>query len=82
MMECFENYFGKYPFWKDGYALVETSYLGMEHQSAIAYGNNFLPGYNGNISHIDNLDFDFIIAIKPKIIEIGNSRYERKDGFL
>jgi len=62
MMSCFENYFGKYPFWNDGYALVETSYLGMEHQSAIAYGNNFLPGYHGNTSHIDGLDFDFIIV--------------------
>ena len=45
MMECFEKYFGAYPFWNDGYALVETPYLGMEHQSAIAYGNNYLPGY-------------------------------------
>ena len=62
MMECFENYFGIYPFWDDGYALVETSYLGMEHQSAIAYGNNFLPGYHGNTSYIDGLDFDFIIV--------------------
>ena len=62
MMSCFENYFGKYPFWNDGYALVETSYLGMEHQSAIAYGNDFLAGYHGNISHIDGLDFDFIIV--------------------
>ena len=62
MMACFESYFGVYPFWNDGYALVETSYLGMEHQSAIAYGNNFLPGYYGNTSHIDGLDFDFIIV--------------------
>jgi aminopeptidase N len=62
MMECFENYFGKYPFWNDGYALVETSYLGMEHQSAIAYGNDFLPGYHGHTSHIDDLEFDFIIV--------------------
>ena len=34
------------------------------------------------IFELENLDFDFILAIKPKIIEIGNSRYERKDGFL
>ena len=47
MLECFENYFGKYPFINDGYSLIETSYLGMEHQSGIAYGNKFLPGYNG-----------------------------------
>tara|TARA_B100000902_G_scaffold388416_1_gene434020 strand:- start:365 stop:2011 length:1647 start_codon:yes stop_codon:yes gene_type:complete len=73
MMNCFENYFGMYPFWNDGYALVETSYLGMEHQSAIAYGNNFLPGYNGNISHIDSLDFDFIIVHETGHEWWGNS---------
>ena len=73
MMECFENYFGKYPFWNDGYALVETSYLGMEHQSAIAYGNDFLPGYHGNRSHIDGLDFDFIIVHESGHEWWGNS---------
>lgn len=41
MMACFEKYFGRYPFWRDGYALVETNYWGMEHQGAIAYGNNY-----------------------------------------
>ena len=73
MMECFENYFGKYPFWNDGYALVETPYLGMEHQSAIAYGNDFLPGYYGNTSHIDGLDFDFIIVHESGHEWWGNS---------
>ena len=73
MMECFENYFGAYPFWNDGYALVETPYLGMEHQSAIAYGNDFLPGYYGNISHIDGLDFDFIIVHESGHEWWGNS---------
>ena len=73
MMRCFENYFGVYPFWDDGYALVETSYLGMEHQSAIAYGNNFLPGYNGNTSLIDGLDFDFIIVHESGHEWWGNS---------
>ena len=42
--------------------LLRRPYLGMEHQSAIAYGNDFLPGYHGNTSHIDGLDFDFIIV--------------------
>ena len=73
MMNCFEKYFGKYPFWEDGYSLVETSYLGMEHQSAIAYGNNFLPGYNGNTSYIDNLSFDFIIVHESGHEWWGNS---------
>ncbi len=47
MLKCYEEYFGKYPFWKDGYALVESPYLGMEHQGAVAYGNKFMNGYMG-----------------------------------
>ncbi len=47
MLACYENLFGKYPFWKDGFALVETPYLGMEHQGAIAYGNGYVNGYQG-----------------------------------
>lgn len=61
MLECFEKYFGPYPFWNDGYKLVESSYLGMEHQSAIAYGNGYQNGYSGyDISGI-GLQYDFII---------------------
>lgn len=48
MMDCFQSKFGVYPFMEDGYKLVETSYLGMEHQSAVAYGNKFQQGYLGN----------------------------------
>jgi aminopeptidase N len=73
MMECFENYFGVYPFWNDGYALVETPYLGMEHQSAIAYGNDYLPGYHGNTRFIDGLAFDFIIVHESGHEWWGNS---------
>lgn len=47
MLECFEFWFGPFPFYEDGYRLVETPYLGMEHQSAIAYGNKFRKGYMG-----------------------------------
>ena len=47
MLDCFESKFGKYPFYEDSYKLVETPYLGMEHQSAVAYGNNFKKGYMG-----------------------------------
>jgi len=61
MLSCFEEYFGKFPFWKDNYKLVETPYLGMEHQTAIAYGNNYKEGYNGfDFSRI-GLKFDYII---------------------
>lgn len=48
MMDCFQSKFGKYPFSDDGYKLVETPYLGMEHQSAVAYGNHYMKGYMGN----------------------------------
>lgn len=47
MMDCFQAKFGKYPFTEDGYKLVETSYLGMEHQSAVSYGNKYKNGYSG-----------------------------------
>lgn len=47
MLKCFEYWFGPYPFYKDGYKLVESPHLGMEHQSAVAYGNKFMNGYLG-----------------------------------
>ncbi len=47
MLKCFENWFGPYPFYEDGYKLVESSHLGMEHQSATAYGNHYVDGYLG-----------------------------------
>jgi aminopeptidase N len=45
MLHCFEYWFGPYPFYEDGYKLVESSHLGMEHQSATAYGNHYVNGY-------------------------------------
>ena len=47
MLSCFENRVGPYPFYEDGYKMIETSFLGMEHQSGIAYGNKYLRGYLG-----------------------------------
>lgn len=47
MLRAFEYWFGPYPFYEDGYKLVETPFLGMEHQSAIAYGNGYRNGYLG-----------------------------------
>lgn len=73
MLECYEKYLGKYPFWNDGYALVETPYLGMEHQGAIAYGNKFRSGYNGiDFSRI-GLTFDYIIIHETGHEWWGNS---------
>ncbi len=47
VLACFEHWFGPYPWYRDGYKLVETPHLGMEHQSAVAYGNRYLNGYRG-----------------------------------
>ena len=45
MIEAYQKYFGEYPFKKDGYKLIEVPYSGMEHQSAVTYGNRFANGY-------------------------------------
>jgi len=45
MIEAFQHYFGEYPFKKDGYKLIQAPYSGMEHQSAVTYGNHFANGY-------------------------------------
>lgn len=47
-MEALEHWFGPYPFYEDGYKLVEAPYLGMEHQSSVTYGNGYQYGYKGN----------------------------------
>ena len=47
MLRSFEYWFGPYPFYEDGYKLVQSPHLGMEHQSAVAYGNGFQNGYRG-----------------------------------
>ena len=47
MLKSFEHWFGPYPFYEDGFKLVESPHLGMEHQSAVAYGNGYRNGYRG-----------------------------------
>ncbi|RYY10615.1 MAG: M1 family peptidase, partial [Chitinophagaceae bacterium] len=63
MLKCFEHWFGPYPFYKDGFKLVESPHLGMEHQSAVAYGNGYQNGYLGrDLSGTGwGLKWDFII---------------------
>ncbi len=63
MLEAFEHWFGPYPFYEDGFKLVEVPYLGMEHQSSVTYGNNYKNGYLGkDLSKTGwGLKFDFII---------------------
>lgn len=63
MLEAFEYWFGPYPFYEDGFKLVEVPYLGMEHQSSVTYGNHYMNGYMGrDLSGTGwGLKFDFII---------------------
>jgi aminopeptidase N len=75
MLQCFERWFGPYPWYEDGYKLVETPHLGMEHQSAVAYGNRYLNGYLGrDLSHTGlGLRWDFIIVHESAHEWWGNS---------
>jgi aminopeptidase N len=75
MMECFERMLGPFPWYADGYKLVQAPFLGMEHQSAIAYGNNFMNGYRGmDISHSGHGNkFDYIIVHESGHEWYGNS---------
>ena len=64
MLAAFEHWFGPYPFYEDGYKLVEVPYAGMEHQSSVTYGNGFKNGYLGrDVSGTGwGNKFDFIIV--------------------
>jgi aminopeptidase N len=64
MIKAFEHWFGPYPFYEDGYKLVESPHLGMEHQSATAYGNQYKNGYLGrDLSNTGwGLKWDYIIV--------------------
>ena len=75
MMDCFQEKFGVYPFTSDGFKLVETPYLGMEHQSAVAYGNRYMKGYLGyDISGSGvGTRFDYIIIHETGHEWFGNS---------
>jgi len=75
MMDCFQKHFGQYPFYEDGYKLVETPYLGMEHQSAVAYGNKYKKGYmgyDGTMTGI-GMKFDYITIHETGHEWFGNS---------
>ena len=47
IIKAFEHWFGPYPFYEDGFKIVEVPYLGMEHQSSVTYGNGYNNGYLG-----------------------------------
>jgi aminopeptidase N len=76
MMKAFEYWFGPYPFYEDGYKLVDAPHLGMEHQSAIAYGNGYQNGYKdrGDLSGSGwGLKWDFIIVHESAHEWFGNN---------
>ncbi len=75
MLDAYEHYFGEYPFDKDGYKLIEVPYSGMEHQSAVSYGNHFTNGYLGRdwTGVGISLKFDFIIIHESGHEWFGNA---------
>ena len=75
MIEAFEKYFGEYPFKKDGFKLIEVPYSGMEHQSAVTYGNHFANGYlERDWTGVGiSLKFDFIIIHESAHEWFGNA---------
>jgi aminopeptidase N len=75
MMAAFQKYFGQYPFKRDGYKLIEVPYSGMEHQSAVTYGNRFANGYlERDWTGVGvSLKFDFIIVHESAHEWFGNS---------
>ena len=74
-LKCFEHWFGPYPFYEDSYKIVEAPYLGMEHQSNVAYGNKYINGYLGSDRSKTGwgLKWDFIVVHESGHEWFGNN---------
>ncbi|NOZ07580.1 MAG: M1 family metallopeptidase [FCB group bacterium] len=57
VLHVYESYFGEYPWWEDSYKLVESPFAGMEHQSSVAYGQEFTNTARGYYNTYDSVDY-------------------------
>lgn len=75
MLKAHEFWMGPYPFTEDGFKMIEAPYLGMEHQSAIAYGNKFKSGFLGldRSRTGQGLKWDYIIVHESGHEWFGNN---------
>jgi len=72
MLHAFEHWMGPYPFYEDSYKLVDVEHTGMEHQSAVAYGNHYAFGYRGRGPNYGQR-YDFIIIHESGHEWFGNN---------